>query len=565
MTPGLNVLSPLVPPALIGTSFARHGHIWQMEFLSDDKLAAFAEDHGLRFSSRSIVQLWQLGILRADYIVQSDKTRRVGFRYLGADRDGRLLYADIRRSRSFPDGWSSAASHLLPVDPGMQPYFHGFRYLVLNYLDSVLQFTSLPIHSLQAPRIFHEVLDDHLHRLQGMTSSAEAIADVDRWNDIASLGVLSEPNMYIRIFGTVRRPHYISDTMHRQQLDKHWTELAAVYRSIGLDRVREIREELCWEARMLEPNMDAHTLLCLAGREDRLKVSGRLGGALVVRTLTEMIRRAAEEVFETQLPEEDVHSTRQRASWVKENTYGSSRLLDDNWAAADEFARGFGLRFGPHVRWYVEGDTEYGAICKLRSLLGAHDVAVVNLHGIIRSKGFASQLLAALSADREARVFSFISIDGDRDDNVKVVRIAAQNDRFCGNFFISEPNVECCNFTKDELEDVLWKAALEEGVTPGDYKAYKVAVGSWASDTCDIDGLMRLATKSLNLHGRLHKSKRWGELLMDYAWDHPMHPKGKLRDILTTLRPLHIARITNYHITQRDYRVDPMSGGMVER
>jgi hypothetical protein len=408
----------------------------------------------------------------------------------------------------------------------------------------------------------------HLQSLKAETSSAESVADVDKWNDITSLAVLSEPTMYIRIFGHLRRPSFVSKSLQWQRLDEHWNALASIYKAIGLDHIREIREALCWKTRMLEPNENVHTLLCLAGRDDRLKLDGWLGGALVVRTMTEMIRRAAEEVFETELPEEDVHPARLRATWIKENNYGSRRLLDDNWAAADEFARGFGLRFGPHVRWYVEGDTEYGAACRLRSLLGAHDIAVVNLHGIIKGKGFASALRAALRADHEARIFSFISIDGDRTDNVRVIRIAARDDWFCGNFFISSPNFECHNFTKDELEDVLWDVALGEGVAPTDYRAYKVAVRGWDYDKGDIDSLLRLAERALNLYGALHKGERWGERLMDYAWEHPEHPgqpKGTLRDILETERLLHITRTTNYHITERDYRGDPETGGMVKR
>lgn len=259
MTSTLNVTSPLIPPEAVGKAIAQRSHIWQMDFLSADNLAKFAGDRGLQFWSRHVTQLWQMGILRADYVVQSDKARRVGFRYIGTDSEGHHLYADIRRCRTFPDGWASATSRLPPLDHTVQPYFHGFRYLVLSYLDSVLQFTSLPSQSLPPPHYFHALLDEHLQRLKAKTSSAESIADVDQWNEVASLAVLSEPTMYVRIFGQLSRPSYISESMQRHRLNEHRQALAAVYKGIGLDRIRKIREDLCWEARMLEPNEDVHT------------------------------------------------------------------------------------------------------------------------------------------------------------------------------------------------------------------------------------------------------------------------------------------------------------------
>jgi hypothetical protein len=91
MTSTTDASSPLVPPQGVGAAIARRSHIWQMDFLSADKLATFVGDRGLKSWSRHVIQLWQLGILRADYVVQSDKVRRVGFRYPGADRAGRYL------------------------------------------------------------------------------------------------------------------------------------------------------------------------------------------------------------------------------------------------------------------------------------------------------------------------------------------------------------------------------------------------------------------------------------------------------------------------------------------
>ena len=61
------------------------------------------------------------------------------------------------------------------------------------------------------------------------------------------------------------------------------------------------------------------------------------------------------------------------------------------------------------------------------------------------------------------KMCGFISIDGDRSDNVRIVRKAAEEDDICGRFFISEPDFEFQNFTLDELEEILWKVCEDRG------------------------------------------------------------------------------------------------------
>ena len=62
---------------------------------------------------------------------------------------------------------------------------------------------------------------------------------------------------------------------------------------------------MCREAEALEPNKEVHLILRLTERKYRLeKVKGVLGGATYLLTMAEMIRRSAETVFGTELPEE---------------------------------------------------------------------------------------------------------------------------------------------------------------------------------------------------------------------------------------------------------------------
>jgi hypothetical protein len=178
--------------------------------------------------------------------------------------------------------------------------------------------------------------------------------------------------------------------------------------------------------------------------------------------MAEMIRRATEDALGMTLPEE----TEVRMPWRgKERLYGSSRILDGDTRAANEFMRWHQLDYGVRVRWYVEGDTEYGALSWVVEELGAGHIELINLRGQVAQR----RVLAFrdnLCADLKKGTFSLISIDGDRPDFLRAVIKAAEADEICGEFFVSKPDFEFHNFTLPELEEVLWSVASEGGATP---------------------------------------------------------------------------------------------------
>lgn len=101
-------------------------------------------------------------------------------------------------------------------------------------------------------------------------------------------------------------------------------------------------------------NTDVHMILQLGNEKLRLNLEGRLGGAMLFRTMAEFLRQAIEKVFAIQLPEED--------GWrdtAKEKLFGSNRLFDGDKNATYELLRQRGLGYGPRLRWYVEGQTEF--------------------------------------------------------------------------------------------------------------------------------------------------------------------------------------------------------------
>ena len=63
--------------------------------------------------------------------------------------------------------------------------------------------------------------------------------------------------------------------------------------------------------------------------------------------------------------------------------------------------------------------------------------------------------------DIHRSVYSWVSLDGDVQDNVRLVKKAAKDDKMFGRFFISVPDFEIHNFSIEELAEVFWTMALE--------------------------------------------------------------------------------------------------------
>ena len=109
------------------------------------------------------------------------------------------------------------------------------------------------------------------------------------------------------MFGYFKTPHtdFKKEEAFYSELRTQYEDCKKLLLEIGPDEVRRILSELCGEAEKLEPNADMRRLLRLTKRYRIERVKGKLGGSVYLLTIAEMIRRAAERVFEIELPEED--------------------------------------------------------------------------------------------------------------------------------------------------------------------------------------------------------------------------------------------------------------------
>ncbi len=558
-------LIEILKPGLLGKWLAERSDIWQMDLLDDRGLSKFARDRGINFWHYQIKQLWQLRLLRADLVISTRKLDPVGLIEAKKGGSGRKFYADERILRRRTKGWGSAAAKLRSLPSSVKLYFHPFRYYVLYHLDRILQVNIHPMQVLIAAERYPNLLDRILSVFLDWSASYQFLKSVHNWNSITALAVATEPCVYERLFKKLKYPPTIDFDRQRERIQEHWKEVAECYRKIGPDTIEEFRKQLCINAELLDPNKDVHMILRLMGSGFRSKIKGRLGGSLHLLTMAEMLRRAAEEEFGVELREEDELGFGITPEGLKKRLYDSDRILNGSRTEAGEFLRKFGLDYGTRLRWYVEGETEYGALDTVFGRYSAIDL--VNLRGNVFQKGGKGvSFRDSLRSDLNARIFSFILIDKDNKDYVRVLRKAVERDEVCGMIFVSDPDFEFHNFTHAELEEILWQIAVENGAPDSARKMLHGAIIGVRS----ANELWSEAKRAMPELRKSGKGMLWGAKLMQFALNNPQIRdealgKEKNRPVVEAVNAAIRAVRVNYLLSRREYQIDPSNWALVKR
>jgi hypothetical protein len=557
--------SRLLNPALYGTWIAKRHHIWQMNFLNAHELAQFSQKHGLSFFEKEdIIQLWQLGLLQADMIKCSREIQYPNLFEQGINEDEEYIYSDERQIPSYFGNWQEAVAELEPLPQDIELSFHPFRFYVLAQIESLLSRNQLvekvqfPIQSLAVP--------DFLF-FQQWTDSDNFKEEIQEWNDITSLAILAEPCIYESIFHSLSARLPLDFETLWKHITEHWEDVDQCYRSVGIDFLKVAHQEVCIAIQRLDPNTDMHTILRLGSGKLRLELEGKLGGAIHLHSTAEVLRRATERALETLLPEEDERGFGDFPKDAKKHLYGSNRLLDGNRLIANEFLRQHGLVYSLRLRWYVEGDTEWGALDSFFKERGATDIEITNLRAHVAQKaGKGAAFRDSLRSDKHMHIFSFVLIDSDRADFTSAVKKAAEDDEMYGAFFISKQDLEFENFEQFELEDILWTIAVENPENRA-AEENRQKLHHAIKDSKNGTELIDRARKALPQLAHLKKDANWGKRLMAYALKHPT--QGNHRQVMEAVRyAFYLARtpeLESYESTRQNYRVDKNTGRLVPR
>lgn len=552
-------------PEFLQHSLYQRSSMWQMDFLDINKLSSFARDQDSSLSSSThLKSLWQVGLLKADFILSPNALHIEGLSLLGKNQQGQYWYSDDRIIK-FPNGLSDVLKNFVELPHEVKPYFHPFRYLILLYLGGLLRPSISSIQELVYSSASAQMLEKWRKWFTEHTSDQEFLDDLRHHEEVAKLCIATEPPTYRLLFSRIKRPVWINEETQQEQLTEYINKLLLHYKELGIDRVEEIRKRLCVAAEKLDPNKDVHSILRLTRGEMRIKrVKGRLGGAIYLLTMAEMLRRFTEYTFDCELTEEDELGFGHYPPELKKRDYDSDRLFDGNRRSGNLFLRQWGLDYGVRLRWYIEGETEFGALDWM--FADNHSVEMVNLRGqVIQAKGKGLTFRDNLLNDKRAQIFSFVLFDSDVSDNLCVVRKAAENDEICGGFGISSPDFEKMNFTLPELKDIIWMIAIENGAEPDEREIFDNTVHG-ATSTKEIFAAATSASLSLAHEG---KGYRWGARLMHFAWKNQemITSKGETitRPIIEWVLAALRAKDADYLHTQQGYKVDTITGKLIQR
>jgi len=406
------------------------------------------------------------------------------------------------------------------------------------------------------------MLKSEIDHFNHWTNTEEFSRLINKWNDVATLAIASEPCFFSYLFGTLKHPPTISYEEQLARIEVHRNRLREEYLRIGIEPIKEIVGDLCVSVEIIEPNKNIHSLLRFMDGQQRLKIRGNLGGAIILKSMAEIIRRMGERAFEIQLPEEDELGFGMWMKDAKQWMYGSNRIFDaNNFIAKRQIVRSIGLDAEIRIRIYVEGPTEYYALTILLAYLP--QVELINLSGLfIQAKRKGLAFRDNLVTDDRSGIFSVIFLDQDREDNLRTVKLAAREDIFCGMIYVSKPDFEFENFSIEELTEIVWTFVDETEKNEENRYLLEEAV----RELKNAESFINTARKSIPSLQQLGKGKEWGEKLAQYAIKNPTIMGGdKIRPILEACQASVNATNIDYNFNRKNYRVDPETGRLVRR
>jgi len=483
-----------------------------------------------------------------------------GIDILEKQDEAKSLFAD-NRSLGFVEICVEEPVHELVIEvPDIVPYFHPFKYFVFWHIQQIMRLSIHPYQMLNPSR-YHEMLEHDIEFFYQWAQNENAKTQINRWDEIARLGIASEPCFYPQIIGSLKYPPQITLEEQRANVEEYKTQLKYHYLQMGIEPIKEIIRDLCISAEMIEPNKNIHSLMRFVNGSQRIKVKGNLGGAILLKLMAEIIRRMAEWSFGIQLPEEDEMGFGMWVGGARKKLYGSKRIFDHGFLAKRQFIREMGLDVEVRIRIYVEGLTEFAAFNYL--LKPWEQIEVFDLSGqFIQGKRKGLAFRENLILDDRSGVFSVIILDGDREDNIRIVKRAAEEDLFCGQFYLSQPDFELCNFSKDKLIEIAWDLVDEVQRTEQHYLSLCEAVKT----AINADELIKAVRKTVPPLSQFAKGSEWGEKLAEFAARKPESdrsetPRPFIDSCQTAIRSIDI----NYQFNRTNYRVDPNTGKLVHR
>lgn len=424
-----------------------------------------------------------------------------------------------------PDGLNTVSQEL----------FHPFRFYPLHIGGELFGLNITPTSSLE-----HNSFSDN----------------VKKANLIATLAILLEPIYWPEI--TLERGcRGNSFEEYDEKLTRYKDEILSLVKTLNPAEWKNHHNDLVFQAYKMDKNSDLYILLRISSWRKTKKTTGKIGGALWIRLMAEVLRRAFRDAFhDVDWPEEDLlHGQDKGPQGLREKIFGTAFPTDNTLIAKHHLLFEFGLHTRSILRWYLEGETEYYAALYSLSLVAYRGIELINLKGAIGNEKASTPLRLAdhLAKDKESRRFSFISFDSDVSANVKAIETQVKNGNVIGYINRNEPDFEFANFTLHELIEVAASLDEKQG-----FDAQAIRNGPWDNINSGKTFEDRYRRLSKNEKSSSLKGEIWGKALAQYAFDSLLiSDSKKSRPFFETLNfALHASRV-NYEFQKNNFLIDP--------
>ena len=423
------------------------------------------------------------------------------------------------------------------------PLFHPFR---IYPLFKTLEVCSLNIATSSTLR--RDSVLEFIAVVLSSLPSIEEIGEITRhWSRAVDLAILLEPIYWPLVNGKISYSGRLRGDDFDALMEKYRQKVLHLVGTLDSTQWQDIHKAIIFDAYRMDPNDTLYLLLRVSDWHQREKLNGKIGGALWLRHIAEVIRRAFEEVTTEKWPEED-----QATGWwhpgARLRIFGSERPIDDELKAKPYLALKFGLFTGSLVRWYVEGETEYFAIRHILLEPSRSGIELVNLRGVVQAErdNIALKLQDWLKEDMALRRYSMISFDTDVSTNVKSVRRQIDQKHVVGYIAAHKPDFEFANFTVQELAEIAARIDEKNGIS-----GEKVRKADWTGVNTGKT-FEALYKKASARKPRSLKGQQWGEALAAYILEYPKRPDdGRERPFWQEIQAALRARFASYDLQQK--------------
>ncbi|APD89774.1 hypothetical protein BM524_08240 [Alteromonas mediterranea] len=497
---------------------------------SEERIHPFFHEH-----RSSYLEILQNSLLKESTLIKFTKDR--GFSVSGVVAGDPSIYSTR--------GWLEADN----ANTDKLKLYHPFRLYPLHVGGELSKLNITPLSSLNRDSLkeaFPQICD-HLPPINFIREQFEHA------NLVATLAILLEPIFWPKITSRISYPAPLTEEEHTEKLKSYKEKVLHLVSMLDPSKWYQYHQKLRIEAAKMDDNNDLYILLRLSPWSKMKNIKDQIGGALWLRLIAEVIRRAFMDVHSVEWPEED-EAFGKWSLGAREKHYGTKFPTDDTLIAKQYLAFEFGLHTGSTACWYLEGETEFSAASYCLPGAASGGIELINVKGALGRENPSTPLRIedCLAKDAALKRFSFISFDGDVSSNVKFFKAQASRGNIVGYVNCNSPDFEFDNFTIDELVEVAARLDENEGGDTQDLRNY-----DWSGVKSGKEFETRY--KSLSKIGqRGLKGQRWGEALAQYAWENSMvQINGRKRPFFETLNVILRSRRVKYDYQRDNFYICP--------